>query len=57
MVQGMDYVDCDVPKSDKADNFDKIFAEKLRAAEIQAREELGELYGLVEMERRRQLIT
>ncbi len=49
MVQGMDYVDCDVPKSDKADNFDKIFAEKLRAAEIQAREELGELYGLVEM--------
>ena len=42
-------LDYGVPQSDKSDDFDKTFAEKWRAAESEAREELGELYGLVEM--------
>jgi hypothetical protein len=37
------------PKSDKSDDFDKTFTERWCAAENKAREELGELYGLVEM--------
>jgi hypothetical protein len=42
-------MDYGVPKSDKSDDFDKTFTEKWSAAENKAREELGELYGLVEM--------
>lgn len=46
IVPGMDF---GVPKSDKSDDFDKTFTEKWHAGESQARDELGELYGLVEM--------
>lgn len=42
----MDYA---ASKSDKSDDFDKTFTENWRAAESKARDELGELYGLVEM--------
>jgi hypothetical protein len=42
-------IDDGVPKSDMPDDFDKTFTEKWRAAESQAREQLGEHYGLVEM--------
>lgn len=44
-VVPMDYA---VPKCDDADDFE-AFTNKWRAAESKAREELGELYGLVEM--------
>jgi hypothetical protein len=46
VIVPMDY---GMPKPDKSDDFDKTFSEKWRAAEDQAREELGELYGLVEV--------
>jgi len=36
-------------KTDNVSELDRNFTEKLRAAERQAREELGELYALVEM--------
>ncbi len=42
-------MDHDAPRSDKSDDFDKIFTEKWCAAESKAREELGEAYSLVEM--------
>jgi len=44
MVPGMD-----MPKSDESVEFDRTFTEKWRAAETQARNELGEQYALVEM--------
>ena len=46
MVPGMDL---GKPKSDGSDDLDRTFAKKLCAAEAKAREELGELYRLVEM--------
>jgi len=42
-------MDYGVSKSDKSDDFDKTFTEQWHAAESEARKELGELYGLVEM--------
>jgi hypothetical protein len=42
-------MDCDLPKSDDAVEFEKSLVEKWRTAESEARNELGELYGLVEM--------
>jgi hypothetical protein len=44
MVPGMG-----VPKSDESVEFERTFIEKWHAAETQARNELGELYALVEM--------
>jgi hypothetical protein len=35
--------------SDKSDDFDKAFTDKCHGADCKTREELGELYGLVEM--------
>jgi hypothetical protein len=37
------------PASDQANQLERTFIEKCRAAEAQARQELGELYALVEM--------
>lgn len=37
------------PSSDRSIEFEKVFSEKCRAAEDQARKELGEQYGLVEL--------
>lgn len=42
-------IDDGVPQSHNSDDFDKAFTEKCRSAERQAREQLGELYGLVEL--------
>lgn len=42
-------IDDGVPKFDKSDDFNKAFTEQWHAAESQAREQLRELYGLVEM--------
>jgi hypothetical protein len=42
-------IDNVVPRSEESVEFEKIFIEKLRAADNQARKELGELYALVEM--------
>jgi len=41
--------DPDLPGSAPSTEVDKLFIEKLRAAESQARTELGDLYALVEM--------
>jgi hypothetical protein len=38
-----------VPQSDESAEFERTFIEKWQAAETEARNELGELYGLVEI--------